>query len=307
MSIVKLALNIPMSHLKGDTKEIKEIRDSAQKIVKVTKEMNKEDKEATKGSLIKLAANAWQKRLLMTGSEGGLSRYAIKKIHDTGIARPIEQMASGLARGNEALSKRFNAKIVNTVHDAGKEFGNKGGLLNKLKGKIIGIGSGSKAMAEKSALTIPANITYSKNNLIVGSRGTELGPAKNKELIKQLINRHELHEARYMHKPVGTRSSGYFNSNGRIIGSHMNIGVLSRESNDIARLRGYKEVAPFYRARNFTTEAPALQQVTKQRYGSFVNNKELKRIERIQPENKSFIEKLKNGISGFRINPHKVD
>jgi hypothetical protein len=49
MSIVKLALNIPISHLKGDTKEINEIREDAKKIVKVTKKMNAEDKEAMGG------------------------------------------------------------------------------------------------------------------------------------------------------------------------------------------------------------------------------------------------------------------
>jgi len=48
MSLIKLALNIPLSHLKGDTKEIKEIRQAALKIVKVTKEMNKEDSKAKK-------------------------------------------------------------------------------------------------------------------------------------------------------------------------------------------------------------------------------------------------------------------
>lgn len=46
MSLIKLALNIPISHLKGDQKEFKQIIDHANKIVKITKEMNKEDKEA---------------------------------------------------------------------------------------------------------------------------------------------------------------------------------------------------------------------------------------------------------------------
>lgn len=48
MSIIKLALNIPISHLKEDQKEFKEIINHAKKIVKITKGMNKEDKEAMK-------------------------------------------------------------------------------------------------------------------------------------------------------------------------------------------------------------------------------------------------------------------
>lgn len=44
--LFKQALEIPISHLKGDAKEINEIRSLAQKIIKITKDMNKEDAHA---------------------------------------------------------------------------------------------------------------------------------------------------------------------------------------------------------------------------------------------------------------------
>jgi hypothetical protein len=46
--LFKQALEIPVSHLKGDAKEINEMRRLAKKIIKITKDMNKEDNEAMK-------------------------------------------------------------------------------------------------------------------------------------------------------------------------------------------------------------------------------------------------------------------
>lgn len=46
--LFKQAIEIPISHLKGDGKEINEIRSLAKRIVKITKDMNKEDAEAMK-------------------------------------------------------------------------------------------------------------------------------------------------------------------------------------------------------------------------------------------------------------------
>jgi hypothetical protein len=46
--LFKQALEIPIGHLKGDTKEIDQIRSLAKRIIKITKEMNQEDKQAMK-------------------------------------------------------------------------------------------------------------------------------------------------------------------------------------------------------------------------------------------------------------------
>lgn len=46
--LFKQALEIPVSHLKGDAKEINEMRRLAKKIIKITKEMNMEDNKAMK-------------------------------------------------------------------------------------------------------------------------------------------------------------------------------------------------------------------------------------------------------------------
>ena len=50
MSLIKLSLEIPIGHLKGDQKEFKEIIQAGKKIVKITKAMNKEDEAAMRKS-----------------------------------------------------------------------------------------------------------------------------------------------------------------------------------------------------------------------------------------------------------------
>lgn len=253
--------------------------------------------------LVKSAANAWQKRLISSGRDR-LSDLAVSRIHQAGIARPALQMANGIAKGNQALAPIFNAKFVNNTCDATKEFGNGGGLINKIKGTLakkyaapLGIRPGL------SAATISKNITGSKNNIIFESDGLEMLPYKfrfkNKhdlELTKSLTNRHELHEAHSMNNKI-KHSSGFIRTTGssEATGSHDNIAVLARESNDIARLRGY-DAAPnvFKRARLASSEALGFNKITGHNYGEYINNKEIKRIENISPNKKTFLDRIKD-------------
>jgi hypothetical protein len=46
--LFKQAIEIPITHLKGDTKEIDEMRSLAKRIIRITKDMNSEDKQAMK-------------------------------------------------------------------------------------------------------------------------------------------------------------------------------------------------------------------------------------------------------------------
>lgn len=46
--LFKQAIEIPVRHLKGDTKEIGQIRALAKRIIAITREMNKEDEKAMK-------------------------------------------------------------------------------------------------------------------------------------------------------------------------------------------------------------------------------------------------------------------
>lgn len=265
--------------------------------------------------LVKSAANAWQKRLISSGRDR-LSDLAVSRIHQAGIARPALQMANGIAKGNQALAPMFNAKFVNNTEDAMKEFGNGGGLVNKIKGIITKRYPRSFGFrSDLSAATIPKTLTGSKQNIIVGSNGKEMLPYKisfknqhDLDLTKSLTNRHELHEAHSMNNNKLKHNSGFIRTSGNstTVGSHDNIAVLARESNDIARLRGY-DAAPnvFKRTRLASGEALGFNKITGHNYGEYIKSKEIKRIENISPNKKMLLDRVKNRQNGL-INEHVI-